>query len=133
MTLDELIKAHAGTLSEHLGVRFVMAGPDEVVCEMEMAARFSTPGGGVHGGVLMAFADIAGAACARLNLGPGQRTSTFQSASNMVGSIGEGVMTARSVPVHVGSRTMVMLTQVTEKASGRLLCQTSQTQMTLPA
>ena len=132
MTPDDLNTAHAGTLAEHFGVRFVVAAPEEVVCEMAMAPHLSTPGGGVHGGMLMAFADIAGAACARLNLREGQRTSTFQSASNMVGSIREGMMMARAVPVHIGSRTMVILTQVTDGASGRLLCQTSQTQMTLP-
>lgn len=131
--LESIAKAHAGTLAEHLGVRFVSASAREVVCELAMGPHLSTFGGGVHGGVLMAFADIAGALCAHLNLAEGQKTSTFQSASNMVGSIRDGVMVATAMPVHLGSRTMVMLTRVSEKGSGRLLCQTSQTQMTLPA
>jgi uncharacterized protein (TIGR00369 family) len=131
--LKALAQAHEGTLAAFLGVRFVSAHAGEVVCALAMRPELTTVGGGVHGGVLMAFADIAGAACAALNLKPGHRTSTFQSASNMVGSIREGEMLATAVPVHLGSRTMVILTRVTEAATGRLLCQTSQTQMTLVA
>ena len=124
---------HAGTLAEHLGVRFASVTQSQVVCELDMAPHLTTPDGGVHGAILIALADIAGAAGARANLPDGMRTSTFQSASNMVGSIREGTLVATAVPVHLGSRTMVWATRVTCKESGKLLCNTTQTQMTLPA
>lgn len=130
--LQALAAAHEGTLAATLGVRFVSAEKERVVCELAMAPAFATVGGGVHGGVLMAFADIAGAVGAFLNLPPSTRTSTMESKTNMVGSIRDGVLRAEAVPVHIGARTMVWQTRVTDAASGRLLALTTQTQMTLP-
>lgn len=60
----------------------------------------------------MALADIAGGLGARLNLTPGQRTSTMESKQNFVGALEEGVMRAVAEPVHLGSRTMVWRTEV---------------------
>lgn len=131
-TLAQIADAHRGTLAELLGVRFLEASKARIVLELEMRPAFSTQGGGVHGGVLMAFADIAGALGAALNLPPGHRTSTMESKQNFVGSIHEGVMRAVSEPLHLGTRTMVWQTRVTDAASGRLLAHVLQTQMTLP-
>lgn len=132
LDLTRIAAAHQGTLAELLGVRFVEASKTRVVLELEMRAGLSTAGGGVHGGVLMAFADIAGALGAALNLPAGHRTSTMESKQNFVGSIREGAMRAVAEPLHLGSRTMVWQTRVTEAASGRLLANVIQTQMTLP-
>lgn len=132
LTLEQVRQAHVGTLAELLGVRFVEASKQRVVCELEMRPHLTTFGGGVHGGVLMAFADIAGALGAALNLPPGHRTSTMESKQNFVGSIREGVMRAAAEPLHLGSRTMVWRTEVREAVSGRLLAHVVQTQMTLP-
>lgn len=131
--LARIAAAHRGTLAELLGVRFIEASKARVVIELDMRPALSTYGGGVHGGVLMAFADIAGALGAALNLPDGHRTSTMESKQNFVGSIHEGVLRAVSEPLHLGARTMVWQTRVTEAAHGKLLAHVVQTQMTLPA
>lgn len=133
VVLDQIAKLHAGTLAETLGVRFTEASKERVVIELDMRPGLSTVGGGVHGGVLMAFADIAGALLAGLHLPPGHRTSTMESKQNFMGSIREGTMRAVAEPVHIGSRTTVTLTRVTNAETGKLLAQVVQTQMTLPA
>lgn len=130
--LEQVAAAHAGTLAELLGVRFVEVATERVVAELDMRPGLSTYGGGVHGGVLMAFADITGALGAFLNLPPGHRTSTMESKQNFVGSIREGTMRAVAEPLHIGSRTMVWRTEVRDAASGKLLAHVVQTQMTLP-
>ncbi len=130
--LAQIAAAHEGTLAQLLGVRFVEASQTRVVIELDMRPALSTYGGGVHGGVLMAFADIAGALGAALNLPPGHRTSTMESKQNFVGSIREGVLRALAEPLHLGARTMVWQTKVTDAASGKLLANVVQTQMTLP-
>lgn len=131
--LQAISDLHRGTLAETLGVRFLQASTALVVIELPMGAHLSTIGGGVHGGVLMAFADIAGALLAGLNLPPGTRTSTMESKQNFVGSIREGVMRAEAMMLHRGTRTMVTQTRVTNAESGKLLAIVTQTQMTLPA
>ena len=131
MTLAQVELAHRDTLAELLGVRFVEASRERVVAELEMRPALSTYGGGVHGGVLMAFADITGALGAFLNLPPNHRTSTMDSKQNFVGSIREGTMRAIAEPLHLGSRTMVWRTEVRDASSGKLLAYVVQTQMTL--
>lgn len=130
--LARIEAAHRGTLAELLGVRFIEASKARVVIELEMRPPLSTFGGGVHGGVLMAFADIAGALGAFLNLPAGHRTSTMESKQNFVGSIRDGCMRAIAEPLHLGARTMVWQTKVTDVETGRLLANVVQTQMTLP-
>jgi len=111
----------------------VSASPDQVCLELEMREGLATPEGGTHAAVLSGLAMCAGAALAQLHLAAGERASTFQSASNMVGSISQGTLLATATPVHIGSKTLVIQSRVTDKASGRLLCQSSQTLMLLPA
>lgn len=130
--LQAIAELHQGTLAATLGVGFRHADKRRVVIELPMGPHLTTIGGGVHGGALMAFADIAGALLAGLNLPPGTRTSTMESKQNFVGSIRTGVMQAEATMLHCGSRTMVTQTRVTDEASGRLLAIVTQTQMTLP-
>jgi uncharacterized protein (TIGR00369 family) len=119
-------------LALFLGVQVVEAAPARVVLELAMRPEFATTQGGAHAAVLMALADIAGALGARLNLAPGQRTSTMESKQNFVGALEAGVMRAVAEPIHLGARTMVWRTEVRCGESGRLLAHVVQTQMTLP-
>jgi 1,4-dihydroxy-2-naphthoyl-CoA hydrolase len=130
--LQAIATLHRGTLAETLGVSFIHAEKARIMIELPMGPHLATIGGGVHGGTLMAFADIAGALLAGLNLPAGTRTSTMESKQNFVGSIREGVMQAEATLLHSGSRTMVTQTRVTNKETGKLLAIVTQTQMTLP-
>jgi uncharacterized protein (TIGR00369 family) len=132
--LRESLRSHfAGSFVFELGATILSASPDHVCLELAMRAGLATPEGGTHGAVLSGLAMCAGAALAQLHLAAGERASTFQSASNMVGSISEGTLLATATPVHLGSKTLVIQSRVTDKASGRLLCQSSQTLMRLTA
>jgi len=71
MDAAQLQAAHAGTLAETLGIRFVEASKDRVVAELEHRPPLTTVGGALHGGTLMAFADTIGAAATFLNLPAG--------------------------------------------------------------
>ena len=96
------------------------------------APELCTAGGVLHGGVLMALADSAGAVCAFLNLPRGGRTVTIESKTNFFGAVGEGVVTARSKPLHRGRTTVVIETDLFD-ANGRHIARTTQTQAVLAA
>ena len=85
----------------------------------------------VHGGAFMTFADSLGAIGAVLNLRDGARTTTMESKTNFLGSarVGETI-TAEATPLHVGRRSSVWQTKITN-AEGKLLAIVTQTQMTL--
>lgn len=119
-----------GLLPDHLGLRFVEVGPDRVVAELEVAQCLCTVGGALHGGALMALADTVGGTAALLNLPAGARTATIESKTNFIAAVTAGVVRAEATPLHLGRRTSVWQTRVTD-ASGKLLSLTIQTQAVL--
>jgi 1,4-dihydroxy-2-naphthoyl-CoA hydrolase len=102
-----------------------------VALSMAWAPELCTSGGLLHGGVLMALADSAGAACAFLNLPEGAAgTSTIESGTHFLGRVTEGRVTATARPLHVGRTTIVVETEVRD-AGGRLVGKVTQTQAVL--
>ena len=113
-----------------LGIEIVEARPDEVTAHVEWSPRLCTTGGTMHGGVLMALADTAGATCAFLNLPPGAGTSTIESKTNFFRAVRDGHVEAVARPLHVGRSTIVVQTELAD-ASGRRVAITTQTQAVL--
>jgi uncharacterized protein (TIGR00369 family) len=130
MDTAKLQDAHAGTLAETLGIRFVEATKDRVIAELTHRAPLTTVGGALHGGTLMALADTVGAAATFLNLPPGATTTTLESKTNFFAAGRGGTVRAEATPLHRGRRTMVWQTRVADEG-GRLLSLTIQTQMVL--
>ena len=130
MDTTKLQDAHAETLADTLGIRFVEATKDRVLAELVHRPPLTTVGGALHGGTLMAFADTVGAAATFLNLPPGASTTTLESKTNFFAAGRGGTVRAEATPLHRGRRTMVWQTRVTDEG-GRLLSLTVQTQMVL--
>jgi len=114
-----------------LGVRAVTNTPAEVRLEMDWTPERCTSAGLLHGGALMTLADSAGGACAFANLPDGAGgTSTIESKTNFLGAVRDGTVTATARPLHVGSTTIVIETEV-RRADGKLVAKTTQTQAVL--
>ncbi len=113
-----------------LGISASTFTPDEVALHLEWTPELCTAGGVLHGGVLMAMADSAGAACAFLALSRGAATSTIESKTNFLGAVTGGQVTAISRPLHVGRSTIVVETEIRDDAN-RLVAKTTQTQAIL--
>jgi 1,4-dihydroxy-2-naphthoyl-CoA hydrolase len=126
--LSEVVNAQM-PLGATLGIR-TFGDADEIEATLQWSPELCTAGGVLHGGVLMALADSAGATCAFLNLPAGARTATIESKTNFLGAVREGEVRARSRPLHVGKTTIVVETDVFD-ASGRLVARTTQTQAVL--
>jgi len=120
-----------GTFFETLGIRIVEATPARVVAEMEVRPELMTVGGRLHGGAIMSLADSVGAYGAWLALPKDAvGTTTIESKTNFFAGAAAGAVRAEAVPLHVGGRTSVWQTRVTNDA-GRLVSQTVQTQLVL--
>jgi 1,4-dihydroxy-2-naphthoyl-CoA hydrolase len=114
-----------------LGMRAVRMDPDAIEFEMDWTAERCTTNGLLHGGALMALADSAGGACAFANLPEGASgTSTIESKTNFLGAVRAGVVHAVCRPLHVGSTTIVVETEIRDH-DGRLVMKTTQTQIVL--
>ena len=129
---DAINQMWKGLLVEHLGMRFVEAGPDRVVAELEIRDHLRTIRGTLHGGTLMALADAVGGTAALINLREGETTATIESKTNFFAAGKAGTVRAEATPLHRGRRTQVWQTRVTDE-SGKLLSLTIQTQMVLVA
>src|SRR3979409_412910 len=129
-TATELIR-EAMPLCDTLGVRAEKYIPAEVVLSLEWAPALCTTDGILHGGVIMALADSAGAACALLNLPKdASGTATIESKTNFLGALRSGTVTAIATPLHVGGTTIVVEPSVRD-ASGRLVAKVTQSQIVL--
>ncbi len=114
-----------------LGIRATAFAAEACVLEFDWRPELCTIGGVMHGGALMALADSAGAAAAVANLPDGASgTSTIDSETNRLAAVRDGTVTATARPLHVGSRTIVVETEV-RRADGRLVAKTTQTQIVL--
>jgi uncharacterized protein (TIGR00369 family) len=118
-------------LCETLGVVAHEFGPERVVLRVGWRPELCTSNGLLHGGVIMALADSAGAGCAFSNLPDGAvGTSTIESKTNFLGAVTAGGVTATATALHRGSTTIVVETSVRDD-DGKLVAKVTQTQIVL--
>src|ERR1700760_2933155 len=119
--------------SDLMGVEIVESAKDRVVGRMFVRDNLCTSGGILHGGAYMAFADALGAIGGVLNLSAGARTTTLESKTNFLRGAPVGsTVTGEATPLHIGRRSSVWTTRITND-EGKLLAIVTQTQMTIPA
>ena len=88
--------------------------------------------GRVNGGAIMAFADVLGAAGTVANLKPGYHTGTLESKTNFFAAGVGPVLSAVSIPLHIGRTTMVWQTTI-KNPDGRTVAIVTQTQIVILA
>lgn len=122
----------SGTFAAILGLRFVEASPDCIVAEMDATENQTSRQNVIHGGVLMAIADTVGGFSTRINLLPGQGTTTIESKTNFLRAATPGsTLRARADALHKGRTTMVWQTIIRDEKE-RVISITTQTQMVIP-
>ncbi len=116
----------------HFGIRITRADKDKVVGEMMADERHLNAVGVLHGGALMAFGDELGGFGSHFHIPPGARTTTIESKTNFFRACRPGLITAESVPLHLGRRMLVWQTSIYDRERRRVALVT-QTQLVLPA
>ncbi len=101
-------EALSGSFPGDLGIEVISIEDDSVVGRMIVDRRHLHPGGYVHGGAWVAFADSVAAWGTMRNLPPGQNFTTVELKVNVFtsGRIGDELV-ARGEPLHRGRRTQV--------------------------
>jgi 1,4-dihydroxy-2-naphthoyl-CoA hydrolase len=108
ITTDVFRQSIGGSFPGDLGIEIVRIEDDEVEGRLEVDARHLHPGGYVHGGVWVAFADTVAAWGTFRHLPAGGDFTTAELKANVfaAGRTGD-VLTAIGRPLHVGRRTQV--------------------------
>lgn len=122
ITLEEVNRRGAGTMVEHLGIRFTQIGADYIVATMPVDETTKQPLGRLHGGASLALAETVGSTAANLCL-------DFESAfcvgmeinANHLRPVKDGKVSARAEPIHLGRTSQVWSIRITDDR-GRLIC-----------
>jgi 1,4-dihydroxy-2-naphthoyl-CoA hydrolase len=113
------MEALRGSFPGELGIELIQIEEDRVIGRLLVDRRHLHPGGYVHGGVWVAFADTVAAWGTMRNLAPGDNFTTAELKMNVFASGEPGdELVATGEPLHRGRRTQVWEVRV-EKA-GRL-------------
>ena len=131
--MDQLERINETRLpfAELLGIQFISASPARIVAEMTVREELCTIPAVLHGGAIMAFADMLGAMGTILNLPQGAGTTTIESKTNFVAPAPLGIkIVGETTPIHRGRRTMIWQTRIST-AEGRLVALVTQTQLVL--
>jgi 1,4-dihydroxy-2-naphthoyl-CoA hydrolase len=121
----------AGTFPGDLGVEVVRIEDEEAEGRLAVDERHLHPGGYVHGGVWVGFADTVAAWGTLRNLEEGQDFTTVELKTNVFAAAGPGdVLEAVARPLHLGRRTQAWEVRVhkDERLAALFVC----TQMVLP-
>lgn len=89
-----------------LGVAFLEIEADQVVVELQLDESLSTVGGGMHGGALMALADIAAAVLASATA-DGALPATLESSTYFLNRV-TGTATATATLLRAGRNNVVI-------------------------
>jgi 1,4-dihydroxy-2-naphthoyl-CoA hydrolase len=108
ITPERFRRGIAGSFPGDLGIEVVRIEDDEVEGRLEVDRRHLHPGGYVHGGVWVAFADTVAAWGTFRHLQDGHDFTTAELKANVftAGRPGD-VLHAIGRPLHVGGRTQV--------------------------
>ena len=108
VTPELVARVLEGSFPGDLGIELVSIADDEARGRLEVDARHLHPGGYVHGGVWVAFADTVAAWGTFRHLQEGADFTTAELKANVfaAGRVGD-VLTALGRPLHVGRRTQV--------------------------
>jgi 1,4-dihydroxy-2-naphthoyl-CoA hydrolase len=120
-----------GSFPGDLGIEVVEIDDDRVAGRLAVDRRHLHPGGYVHGGVWVAFADTVAAWGTMRNLAPGDSFTTVELKVNVFtsGRAGDELL-ATGEPLHRGRRTQVWEVRVMkgDRLAANFVC----TQMVLP-
>jgi 1,4-dihydroxy-2-naphthoyl-CoA hydrolase len=124
-------RALDGSFPGNLGIELVEIGDDGVRGRLEVDRRHLHPGGYVHGGVWVAFADTVAAWGTMRHLPADHDFTTIELKANVFAAGREGdVLEAEGQPLHVGRRTQVW--EVRLRRGERDVAFFTCTQMVLP-
>jgi uncharacterized protein (TIGR00369 family) len=108
ITVEASARALTGSFPGDLGIELVEIDDESVTARLVVDRRHLHPGGYVHGGVWVAFADTVAAWGTMRNLPPGQSFTTVELKVNVFtsGVVGDELV-GRGEPLHRGRRTQV--------------------------
>ena len=114
-----------------IGLQITALSKTEVRAELRVREALLNVNGVLHGGAIMALADIMGGSGTMASISAEQRTTTVESKTSFLRALKAGTtVQAVSTPLHQGGKTEVWQTNIYDE-NNRLAAQVTQTQIIL--
>ncbi|MCC6702484.1 MAG: hotdog fold thioesterase [Fluviicola sp.] len=131
--LDQLNAYNKNTLMEQLGIQCVELGDDYVVATMPVDRRTHQPMGLLHGGASAALIESIGSMGSTLLIDLSKEVPVgLEVNANHLGGVKSGSVKAVGKIVHAGKRTHVWQVDITDEATGKMVCTGRLTIMIVP-
>ena len=120
----ELINSMSrNTLMEVLDIKCIEVGDDYVIATMPVNSKTHQPMGLLHGGASAALIESVGSMGSSLALDLTKEVPVgVEINANHIGGMREGIVRAIGKLVHAGKRTHVWQVDLTDDATGKLVC-----------
>ena len=119
-TVEYLEGLRNANMGEHIGIHFTEIG---VVClkgSMPVDNRTTQPFGILHGGASCVLSETLGSVAGWMTIDPDKyRAVGLELNINHIRAVTQGSVIGTCTPLHVGKRTQVWQTDITEEASGK--------------
>lgn len=122
-TIDYLEGLRNANMGEHLGISFTEIGDNFLCARMPVDARTTQPFGILHGGASCVLSETLGSVAAWMTIDPDHnRAVGLEINANHIRAVTQGFVIGRCSPMHVGKRTQVWQTDITEEETGKRVC-----------
>ncbi|MCC6598408.1 MAG: hotdog fold thioesterase [Alphaproteobacteria bacterium] len=118
--LDYLEGLRNANMGVHIGLSLCDLGPDFIKGRMPVDKRTTQPFGILHGGASCVLSETLGSVAAWMTIDPDKyRAVGLEINCNHIRAVTEGHVIGVCSPLHVGRRTQVWQTDITEEATGK--------------
>jgi 1,4-dihydroxy-2-naphthoyl-CoA hydrolase len=112
-----------GGMSKHIGIEFLEVGKDFLKARMPVDTRTTQPFGILHGGASCVLSETLGSVAAWMTIDPDKfRAVGLEINANHIRAVTEGWVVGVVTPMHIGQRTQVWQTDITEEKTGKRVC-----------
>ena len=110
-------------MGHHIGFEFLEVGPDFLKAKIPVDHRTTQPFGILHGGANCVLSESLGSVAAWMTINPDtHRAVGLEINANHIRAVTEGFVVGECRPLHVGRRTQVWQTDISEEATGKRVC-----------
>lgn len=115
-TLEDVRKRALNTMIDHVGIELIELGPDFFSGKMPVDARTCQPDRILHGGASVVLAETLASMAANMVVDPSiEYCVGLEINANHVRSCNSGFVIGKSTPVHLGRKTQVWETKISQQ------------------
>ncbi|MDY0474620.1 hotdog fold thioesterase [Pasteurella multocida] len=114
-SLEQMNLLSQNTAISHLAIQFSAQGENWLEATMPVDQRTIQPMGFLHGGLSVALAETIGSMAGFCCINENQFALGLEINANHLRPVKQGIVTARALPIHLGTRTQVWQIEIKDQ------------------